>query len=200
HLRRGSGSSDRVIRWSSDRVSRVLLPGTILRVHLDIHWVSGMREWLRRAIAMAAGMSMLAPGGALSFAQQPEQGGGSQGGFVIRANAELVLTNVVARDAKTGELVRGLKQDDFTVYENGKKQQIATFDYQSVEMATPLHEAMVSGLAAGATGANKAVLVAKPEELRNHRLIVFFFDLTSMQPEDLDRSVDAAREFLKTKM
>jgi len=159
-----------------------------------------MREWLRRAIAMAAGMSMLAPGGALSFAQQPEQGGGSQGGFVIRANAELVLTNVVARDAKTGELVRGLKQDDFTVYENGKKQQIATFDYQSVEMATPLHEAMVSGLAAGATGANKAVLVAKPEELRNHRLIVFFFDLTSMQPEDLDRSVDAAREFLKTKM
>jgi VWFA-related protein len=27
-----------------------------------------------------------------------------------------------------------------------------------------------------------------------------FFDLTSMQPEDLDRSVDAAREFLKNKM
>src|SRR6185437_2029921 len=90
--------------------------------------------------------------------------------------------------------------DDFTVYENGKKQQIATFDFQSVDMATPLHEAMVSGLAAGATGGNKAVVVAKPEELRNHRLIVFFFDLTSMQPEDLDRCVDAAREFLKTKM
>jgi hypothetical protein len=37
--------------------------------------------------------------------------------------------------------------------------------------------------------------VAKPEELRNHRLIVMFFDLTSMQPEDLDRSVDAAQDF-----
>ena len=43
-------------------------------------------------------------------------------------------------------------------------------------------------------------MVAKPEELRNHRLIVMFFDLTSMQPEDLDRSVLAAQEFLKTKM
>ena len=170
-----------------------------LRVGLGIYWVSEMRERLRRAIAMAAAMMMAAQGGGLSFAQQPVQGA-SQSGFVIRANAELVLTNVVARDAKTGELVRGLTRDDFTVYENGKKQQIATFDFQSVDMATPLHEAMVSGLAAGATGGNKAVVVAKPEELRNHRLIVFFFDLTSMQPEDLDRCVDAAREFLKTKM
>ena len=68
-------------------------------------------------------------------------------------------------------------------------------------MATPLNEATVSGLAAGPTGpGSKAVVVAKPEDLRNHRLIVMFFDLTSMQPEDLDRSVDAAKAFLKTKM
>ena len=43
------------------------------------------------------------------------------------------------------------------------------------------------------------MVVAKPEDLRNHRLIVMFFDLTSMQPEDLDRSVEAAQEFLKRK-
>ena len=49
---------------------------------------------------------------------------------------------------KTGEPVRGLKQSDFTIYENGKKQQIATFDFQSVDMATPLNEATVTGLAA----------------------------------------------------
>src|SRR6185312_10660007 len=47
---------------------------------------------------------------------------------------------------------------------------------------------------------NRAVVVASPEELRNHRLIVMFFDLTSMQPEDLDRCVDAARDFLRDKM
>jgi VWFA-related protein len=137
-------------------------------------------------------------------AQDSAQGQGNvtatpQGGFTLKVNSDLVLTNVVARDSKTGEFVHGLKQSDFTVYENGKQQQIATFDYQSVEMATPLNEATVSGLAAGSS-TSKAVVVAKPEELRNHRLIVMFFDLTSMQPEDLDRSVDAARDFLTKKM
>jgi VWFA-related protein len=132
-----------------------------------------------------------------SPAQTPQQ----PGGFVMKVNAELVLTNVVARDSKTGELVRGLKQSDFTVYENGRQQQIATFDFQSVDMAAPLNEATVSGLAGGTKGpGNKAVVVGRPEDLRNHRLIVMFFDLTSMQPEDLDRSVEAARDFLKKKM
>ena len=122
----------------------------------------------------------------------------AQGGFLFKINGELVLTNVVARDAKTGELVRGLKQSDFTIYENGKQQQISTFDFESVEMATPLNEATISGLARGSSG--KAAVVARPEDLRNHRLIVMFFDLTSMQPEDLDRSVAAAQDFLRTKM
>ncbi len=122
-----------------------------------------------------------------------------QGGFTLKANAELVLTNVIARDAKTGELITGLKQSDFKIFENGKEQQIDSFDFESVDMATPLKEGTVNGLAAGPTG-SKAVVVAKPEELRNHRLIVMFFDLTSMQPEDLERSVDAAQAFLKTKM
>jgi VWFA-related protein len=123
-----------------------------------------------------------------------------QSGFVLKVNAELVLTNVVARDAKTGEVVHGLKQSDFTVFENGKKQEIASFDFQSVDMARPLNEATISGLAAGTTGPGTKAVVAKPEELRNHRLIVMFFDLTSMQPEDLDRAVDAAKDFLKKKM
>jgi VWFA-related protein len=133
-------------------------------------------------------------------AQSPGQVSNTpQGGFMLKANAELVLTNVVARDARTGELVKDLKQSDFKIFENGKEQQISTFDFESVDMATPLQEAAVSGLAAGPTG-SKAVVVAKPEELRNHRLIVMFFDLTSMQPEDLERSVEAAQAFLKTKM
>ncbi len=106
---------------------------------------------------------------------------------------------MIARDAKTGELITGLKQSDFKIFESGKEQQIDSFDFESVDMATPLKEATVSGLAAGPAG-SKAVVVAKPEELRNHRLIVMFFDLTSMQPEDLERSVEAAQAFLKTKM
>ena len=154
-----------------------------------------MKCWVHR---IGAGFAALA----LVFAQSSAQDTTAQipqSGFVLKMSGELVLTNVVARDTKTGELARGLKQSDFTIFENGKPQRISTFDFESVEMATPLNEATVSGLATGTNG-NKAAVVAKPEELRNHRLIVMFFDLTSMQPEDLDRSVAAAQEFLRAKM
>ena len=157
-----------------------------------------MNVWLQR---IGAGYAAVALG--LAGAQQalPQVSSTPQGGFTLKMNGELVLTNVVARDAKTGELVHGLTQKDFTVYEVGKQQQIDTFDFESVDMAKPLNEATVGGLAAGpSNNGPKAVVVAKPEDLRNHRLIVMFFDLTSMQPEDLDRSVEAAQAFLKTKM
>jgi VWFA-related protein len=162
-----------------------------------------MTGFVRRVGGWVAGLALMMPGSGAMAAQDANGQVSStpQGGFVLKMNGELVLTNVVARDAKTGELVLGLKQSDFTILENGKSQRIDTFDFESVDKATPLNEATVSGLAAGATGpGSKAVVVAKPEDLRNHRLIVMFFDLTSMQPEDLDRSVLAAQAFLKEKM
>ena len=158
-----------------------------------------MSGWMHKPVLAVMGMTLVVPGVPTASAQAPQQpvtaqdAAAQQPGFVLKTNSELVLTNVVARDSKTGELVHGLKQSDFTVYENGKPQQIATFDFQSVDMAKPLNEATISGLAAGTTGpGSRAVVVAKPEDLRNHRLIVMFFDLTSMQPEDLDRCVEAA--------
>jgi len=147
--------------------------------------------------ALALGLASTAPGLAQNSSPVSST---PQAGYVLKMNGELVLTNVVARDAKTGEVVRGLTKSDFSVLENGKPQRIETFDFESVEMATPLKEATVSGLAAGPISNSKAVVVAKPEDLRNHRLIVMFFDLTSMQPEDLDRSVEAAQLFLRTRM
>src|SRR5579863_611483 len=165
-----------------------------------------MKGRLRRISAFLTALVLTLPATKPLHAQspvpaQPAAQNQQQGGFVMKVNAELVLTNVVARDTKTGELVRGLKQSDFTIYENGKQQQISTFDFQSVDMATPLNEATVNGLASGANNnGTKAAVVARPEDLRNHRLIVMFFDLTSMQPEDLDRCVKAARDFLTNKM
>ena len=120
-------------------------------------------------------------------------------GYVLTSESDLVLTNVVVRDAKTGDVVTGLKQSDFTILEDGKPQQISSFDFESVDMAKPLNEATISGLASSATG-KTATSGVRPEDLKDHRLIVFFFDLTSMQPEDIDRSVEAARDFLTHKM
>lgn len=169
-----------------------------------------------KSMAILAALALLVPpvppAGAQNAAQnQPapanpasanQDQNANNSGFVLKINADLVLTNVVARDAKTGQFVRGLTAKDFTVYENSKKQDISSFDYQSVDMARPLNEATVSGLELGSGNGqgNKSVVVARPEDLRNHRLIVMFFDLTSMQPEDLDRCVQAAQDFLKSKM
>jgi VWFA-related protein len=158
-----------------------------------------MVNWMEKTVAAVAMCALALP--AVPFATAQDTSTTQQNNYVFKANAELVLTNVVVRDAKTGEFVRGLKQSDFTVSENGKAQQISSFDFQTVEMATPLNEATISGLAMGVNGpGTKAAVVAKPEDLRNHRLIVMFFDLTSMQPEDLDRCVKAARDFLTNKM
>jgi VWFA-related protein len=162
-----------------------------------------MIQRIQRGFALAVALLMALPLPAQQSTQQSGQqaqkGSSQDTGFVLKTESDLVLTNVVVRDAKTGEVVRGLKQSDFTILENGKPQQIASFDFESVDMAQPLNEATISGLAATTHG-KTATSGVRPEELRNHRLIVFFFDLTSMQPEDLDRSVEAAKKFLDTKL
>ena len=146
---------------------------------------------MKGAIALALLFIFSVP--VLSAQQEPEQKP-----FVLRVNSELVLTNVVVRDRKTGDIVRGLTQKDFTIFENGKQQQISTFDFESVDQAVPLNEMTVSGdatpIVLGKTG------TAKPEELRDHRLIILFFDITSMQPEDLDRAQAAARNYINKQM
>src|SRR3569833_3003816 len=128
-----------------------------------------MARVMHKTMAVLLAFALAMPG-ETAFAGQEAQAG-QQANYVFKANAELVLTNVVARDANTGEVVHGLKQEDFTVFENGKRQQISTFDFQSVEMATPLNEATVSGLAAGVNASRAKAAVARPEDLRNHRLI-----------------------------
>ena len=143
---------------------------------------------VQRGLALGMAMVLALPGAA----QQGDAGGSQDTGFVLRAESDLVLTNVVVRDAKTGTLVTGLGQSDFTVLEDGKAQRIASFDFESVDKAQPLNEATLSGIAS-AINNKSATGSVRPEELRNHRLIVFFFDLTSMQPEDVDRSVEAAK-------
>lgn len=120
--------------------------------------------------------------------------------FTLKVQSDIVLTNVIVRDKKTGEVVKGLKASDFTILENGKPQKIASFDYQSVDEAAVLHEnSTVSGKTSIADLVNRN-FAANPDDLKNHRLIVMFFDLSSMQPEDIDRAVEAAQDYIKNKM
>ncbi len=154
---------------------------------------------MRRTIAailvgMMAGTPYLAP--AAAAAQQAA----SDGTFTLKVQSDIVLTNVVVRDKKTGEVVKGLKASDFTVLENGKPQTISTFDYQNVDEAAVLAEkSTVTGKASIADLVN-GNFATNPSQLKDHRLIVMFFDLSSMQPEDTERAVEAAQDYVNKKM
>src|SRR2546430_6282415 len=82
------------------------------------------------------------------IAQQSGQAGINEAR--IQVTSELVLVNVVAHDKK-GNLVRDLKKGDFTLLEDGKRQEISTFDFENVdELATAgAAEGTVSGVAGG---------------------------------------------------
>ena len=120
--------------------------------------------------------------------------------YTFKATANIVLTNVVVRDKKTGAVVKDLKASDFTILEDKKPQRISSFDYQAVDQAAVLAEkSTVSGKATIADLLERN-LAATPQQLRDHRLIVVFFDLSSMQDEDIDRAVDAAKDYVNKQM
>jgi VWFA-related protein len=136
-------------------------------------------------------------------AQTPDAGAAQKnagGGFTLKVSANIVLTNVVVRDKKTGAVVKGLKESDFSIVEDKKPQKIASFDYQNVDEAAVLAEKNTVAGKATIADLLEHNFAANPEALRDHRLIVVFFDLSSMQDEDIDRAVDAANDYVNKQM
>jgi VWFA-related protein len=154
-------------------------------------------EFVRKMFAVLVCCSMIAPQAAL--AQQARSG---ENGYTFKVTSELVLVSVTVRDKK-GELVRGLKQSDFTVLEDGKTQRIQSFDIEDVDHYIPT--APLGGPAQAEAAATKTDLFTSKkapahEALRDRRLIVLFLDLSSLQSDDSDRAVDSARNFLAKQM
>jgi len=149
----------------------------------------------REIVAILAAAVFLCPTPPLT-AQEPDKPGAAQ--TPIHVTTELVLVNVVARDKK-GNPIRDLKQADFTLYEDGKKQQISTFDFEDVDQLPMTAGATVSGAAPG-TLLHSSKKAPPTLDARDRRLIVLFFDFSAMEPEQIDRSVDAAKKFVSTKL
>ena len=150
----------------------------------------------RRATAAALALLLaVAP-----FPAPAQQRDNNSGTFTLNVRSEMVLTNVVVRDKKTGEIIKNLKASDFTILENNKPQQIVSFDYQNVNDAAVLHEATtVTGKQTIAQMLDNSI-ASDAKLLRDHRLIVMFFDISSMQPEDIDRAVEAATNYINKTM
>jgi VWFA-related protein len=120
----------------------------------------------------------------------------------FRASANLVIVTVFVKD-KDGQPVRGLTKDDFVVLEAGKPQTISVFEFQEVENSSAT-EASIAAEADPAVAAPAAARVVTPQpgavRFRDKRLLVMFFDWSSMQPPEQIRAREAAQAFVRTKM
>src|SRR2546423_15150234 len=113
----------------------------------------------------------------------------------IQVTSELVLVNVVAHD-KRGNLVRDLKKTDFTLLEDGKKQEISTFDFENVdEMATArAAEGTGSGVAGGALPRSRRE-GGPPVKPRHRRVILLLFGFLAVVPGEGHRTRRGAQRF-----
>lgn len=122
----------------------------------------------------------------------------------------VVSVDVVVRDAD-GNVVRGLTANDFVVSEDGRPQKVETFSFQEISATAPGAPDMklLDGLedkvraeaarAASATSTAEAAPVDVPN-LNNRRMLTIVFDVSSMQPDDVQRAVEDAREWVADKM
>jgi len=120
-----------------------------------------------------------------------------QQAFVLRAQTTEVLVDVRVYD-KSGKPVTDLKQSDFHVLEDGAPQTITSFSLEDVEK--------LAQATAGKEQAQVIDLAKLPPEvnadqlLQDHRLLVFFFDMSSMQPDELMRALKASNDFITNRM
>src|SRR5580698_11561093 len=116
------------------------------------------------------------------------------------ANSNLVIVDITVRD-KAGKPVEGLKQDDFTVLEDGKPQKVTVFEYQRLTMDTePPPPLSLDDQLKLPDDPKTTITSSTPGHIQFHdkRLLVFFFDFSSMGiPEQL-RAQDASVDYLKS--
>ena len=120
---------------------------------------------------------------------------------VFRSRTEIVLVNVSVRD-KNGNFVRDLKPEDFSVLEDNKPQKVASFDIENTDAAVTQDGAQVKVLdnAVAATQPAQPAAAANANAFKDRRLVVLFFDLSSMEPDEIERSAAAAQNYVDKQM
>ncbi len=154
-------------------------------------------DWKRKLLAILLAQALLPAGIA---AQEPTPPSANDPGIVFRSKSELVLVNVTVRDA-SGDAVRDLKREDFTVLEENRPQPILSFDLENTDLVALPEARQASLLSSVSSSAKSAAANSAPAvSLKDHRLILLFFDLSSMQPEEIDRAITAAQNYVRKQM
>ena len=128
---------------------------------------------------------------------------------VFRGSTQIVSVDVIVRDS-SGGAVRNLTAADFEVLEDGKPQAITSFTFEeisdapkgagSVDLLAGAETRATAPAAAQRGGETEETSSAVKETLAGRRLIVLLFDISSMQPEDVQRAVDSATKYVNESM
>jgi VWFA-related protein len=142
-------------------------------------------------------------GAVLVFCAAFEPGGAAQEQRpTFRTGRDLVSVDVVVRD-RAGNVVRDLTAADFEVREDGRVQRVLDLAFQEIA-DTAVAPATTAELLAGVEermadpSAEPVPLAAA--DIAGRRLLVLLFDLSSMQPDEVQRAVDAASTFVTEQM
>jgi VWFA-related protein len=134
----------------------------------------------------------------LLSAESPSQ---QQSDYVFRTGSKLVLVNVTVRD-KSGKFVQGLKPEDFTILEDNKPQKVVSFDVENVDAVPASEVAQANPLPEQPTGPTSppALAANASTQFKDRRLIILFFDLSAMEPDEIDHAVTSAQRYVNTQM
>src|ERR1019366_2302936 len=151
---------------------------------------------------------------ALLVAQNPRNPAASAPKEPVKftVTTQLVTINLSAKD-KDGNRITGLKPGDFILSEDGKKQKIAICEYQKLDN-TPVgpvgqalppanpNPASSSAPPAAPPATPTTIAAGKPGEIKykDRRLLVLYFDMTSMPLQDQIRAQENAMRFVRTDM
>ncbi len=155
---------------------------------------SNLIRWANKPLAMLLAFALMCSS---LPAQQPAD-------YTFRVQTDLVLVNVTVRD-KNGNLIRGLKPEDFTILEDNKPQTVVSFDVENIDAVANQDVAQTKLLPGPPTAEGSAASAAtsasgSANQFKDRRLIVLFFDLSAMEPDEIDRAITSAEHYVDTQM
>ena len=155
--------------------------------------VGRLSQFVKKTLAMLVGLALLC-------SSVPAQ---EQADYTFRVQSDLVLVNVTVKD-KSGSFVRGLKPEDFTILEDNKPQKVVSFDVENIDAVATQDVAQAKPLPGQSAPATPTAGAAPPnsdaDRFKDRRLIVLFFDLSAMEPDEIDRAITSAEHYVDTQM
>lgn len=124
--------------------------------------------------------------------------------YTFRVQTDLVLVNVTVKD-KSGNFVRGLKPGDFTILEDNKRQKVVSFDTEDVDAVATQDVAQTKPLSGAAAqpspdAGSSPAAGSIDNQFKDRRLIILFFDLSAMEPDEIDRAITSAKHYVDAQM